>query len=284
MGKDYDKMKNCLFYPFSIVNGTRVHRRAGHRVEREAAVRPVQPDDREPERDRTSANYHADIPCGDGGTNPAMGLMVAYNQFNWSEPPGRAGRGRPRSSSWRPTGWPTRRVTAPWAISAAAAGRKQWTGISNGWPARCNGHPDALDYALSAAHILCNDETGSKPWPSFPAYTNRAGRSPTPGPRPTGLGLYRHAGPGFSTTRSPAQIHTLAFGELFEPPPSSPLKTRALEFLRNIQIVGGHVSDRGDVDRELQDHHRDRPTQRIAKIKEALERIMQGGIQVALIE
>ena len=91
-------------------------------------------------------------------------------------------------------------------------------------------------------------------------------------------------GPGFSTGRSPARIHTLAFGYMFEDSTTAGLKTRALEFLRNIQMAGGLPAD--PTTGTIEDYKRIVGTydQRIAKIKEAMERIMQSGVQVALIE
>ncbi|HVK08714.1 MAG TPA: pilus assembly protein TadG-related protein [Gemmataceae bacterium] len=279
MGKDYDKMQRVLYYPFSIVNGTGGLGNTGSEKRPYAQSNPSTSSP----SGISVANYQADVPNGDGGTNPAMGLMVAYNQFNWAGP-WKGRKGAAKVVILETDGVANQTCNGTLGALTGAAGRKEWTGISTASSVG-NGHPDALDYALSVAHILCNDETGSKPFPTtLPAYSNPG--SPVPS---AGNPMYRFpsqvgtAGPGFSTTRSPAQIHALAFGELFEPASVSPMKVRALEFLRNLQVVG-NTSPAGATSIESYKIITGTSDARIAKIKEALERIMQGGIQVALVE
>jgi Flp pilus assembly protein TadG len=274
MGKDYDKMRNCLYYPFSLVGGL------GTASNEKRPYKSGTIDSSNPSG-LNVFDYQADIPCGDGGTNPAMGLMVAYNQMNW-EGTWKGRKGASKVVILETDGVANQMCNG--TLSNLSGGRKVWTGIGNvGISGNANGHKDALDYAMSVAHILCNDETGSKTFPTLPAYTNASGlpTGGTPTNRfPSYIGI---AGPGFSTARLPAQIHALAFGELFEPATSSNLKTRALEFLRNLQIVGG-TSPANATSIEPYKIITGTADQRIAKIKEALERIMQGGIQVALVE
>src|SRR5207344_1267296 len=119
---------------------------------------------------------------------------------------------------------------------------------------------------------------GSKAWPTFSAYTAITGLSATTPVKYTSWSGMSSTGPGFSTTRSPARIHTLAFGYLFEDTTVSGLKTRALEFLRNIQLTSGIPPDA--TTGTIEDYKRIVGTydQRIARIKQAMERIMQGGI------
>lgn len=269
MGKSYDRMTNCLYYPFSIVNnlGTVTTEKRPYGTTTPTTGNPS---------GVSSDNYSADIPLGDGGTNPTMGLMVSYNQFNWT-------------SSWTGRNGAAKVVIMETdgvanqgcngTFTALTGGRYNWTSISNGTNAG-NGHPDAIDPAVTMAWIIAQDETGSKPWPTFPNYSNLSGlpAATTPTRRYTSVN-----GPGFSTSRSPAQVHTLAFGELFEPSTSSNMKTRALEFLRNVQIAG-NTSPAGATSIESYKIITGTADERIAKIKEALERIMQGGVQVALIE
>jgi len=77
MSRDYDKMKNCLYYPFSLVGslGTVTSEMRPYDV---GSITNSNPSGFDP------LNYQADVPCADGGTTPNMGLMVAYNQFNWN--------------------------------------------------------------------------------------------------------------------------------------------------------------------------------------------------------
>jgi hypothetical protein len=140
-----------------------------------------------------------------------------------------------------------------------------------------NGHPDALNPAITLAWLICQDSTGSRPWPTLPAYTNASAGSPT---KWSGVPT---SPPGFSTSRNPARVHALAFGELFETTTSSPMKTRALEFLRNVEVVGG-TSKAGAGSIESYKIITGNSEDRIEKLRKALELIMQGDIQVALIE
>jgi len=274
MGKDYDKMQNCLYYPFSLINnlGTVTSEK---RPYKDATGSTTNPSGLNP------ANYASDIPLADGGTNPSMGLMLAYNQFNWVN--SYTGRnGATKLVILETDGVANQKING--TFSSITSGRKEWTSISNGGsaPSPSNGHPDALNPAISMAWLICQDSTGSKVWPTFPAYTNGLSGVATASAPAKWSGITSN-GPGFSTTRNPARVHTLGFGELFEPANSSGVKTRALEFLRNVQIAGG-TSAAGSASIEDYKIITGTSTERVDKLKQALERIMQGGIQVALIE
>ena len=78
MGKDYDQMQACLYYPFSLV-GSLGRLNSEKRPYKNGPVNNNSPSGLDPD------NYQADIPNADGGTNPAMGLMQSYNQFNWTD-------------------------------------------------------------------------------------------------------------------------------------------------------------------------------------------------------
>lgn len=273
MGKDYDKMQNCLYYPFSLINslGTATSEKRPYKDATPATANPSGLD---------PANYASDIPLADGGTNPSMGLMLSYNQFNWVNTyTGRSGA--TKMVILETDGVANQKING--TFSSITSGRKEWTSITNGGsaPSPSNGHPDALNPAISLAWLLCQDSTGSKVWPTFPAYTNGSGVASAGAPAKwTGI---TSNGPGFSTARNPARVHTIGFGELFEPANSSGVRTRALEFLRNVQIAGGtSAADATSI--ESYKIITGTSTERIDKLKQALERIMQGGIQVALIE
>jgi hypothetical protein len=78
-------------------------------------------------------------------------------------------------------------------------------------------------------------------------------------------------------------LHALAFGELFEPTTNSASKTSALRFLLDFQRVGG-TSTLSDTSIEPYKIITGDADTRIDKIRQALERIMQSGVQVALIQ
>jgi hypothetical protein len=275
MGRDYDRMQACLYYPYSLV-GSLGSVASEKRPYRTGSISPGSPCGLDP------SNYQADIPVADGGTNPSMGLMAAYNQFNWTG--GYTGRkGAAKIVVLETDGVANQKINGTFGSIGGGGGSLEWTGISNGGsaPVPFNGHPQAMDPAISLAWLIAQDSVGSKPWPMFPGYTAGSGVAPAGAPAKWS-GLTAN-GPGFSTARSPARVHTIGFGELFEPGNGSPVRTRALEFLRNLQIAGG-ASPEGTTSLEDYKVITGTAEQRIDKLRQALERIMQGGIQVALIE
>jgi hypothetical protein len=274
MGKDYDRMKNCLFYPFSLVNslGTPSSEVSPHGPATISFGNP------------SGLNFGAalsDIPNANGGTNPSMGLMLAYNQFNWVG--GYTGRkGAAKMVILETDGVANQLING--TFGSISGGSYQWTGISNGGsaPSPMNGHPNAMNPTITLAWLIAQDSAGSKPWPTLPSYTSGPGVAPASSPTQWS-GLSQN-GPGFSTSRSPARIHTLAFGYLFEPTTNSMLKTRALEFLRNIQMITGLPQDSTTGTIESYKMIIGTYDQRIDAIRQAMQRIMQSGIQIALIE
>jgi hypothetical protein len=275
MSKNYDQMKNCLFYPYSLVNslGSLTNEKVPYAIGTAGATNPS---------GINFDNYSADIPLASGGTNPSMGLMLAYNQFNWTGSyTGR--KGAAKIVILETDGVANQRING--TFSAVGSGTNyEWTGISNNSSisAPANGNPQALDPAVTLAWLISQDSGGTKAWPTFPNYTNGSGVASATTPTKW-TGLTRN-GPGFSTSRSTAQVHTLAFGYLFEPTTTSILKTRALEFLRDIQMASGMPADATTGTIESYKMIIGTYDQRIDAIREAMERIMQSGIQVALIE
>jgi hypothetical protein len=80
----------------------------------------------------------------------------------------------------------------------------------------------------------------------------------------------------------------MAFGELFEPSTAlnsngATRQTQALKLLLDIQYVGG-TSAAGSTSIESYKIITGDYATRIDKVRQALERIMQGGVQVALIQ
>jgi Putative Flp pilus-assembly TadE/G-like len=274
MGKLYDTMKNALYYPFSLVNSLGTMTSEKRPYKNNSTISSGNPSGLDP------FNYQADVPLGDGGTCPSMGLMLSYNEFNWT------GSYTGRKGALKMVILETDGVanqTINGTLGNITGGGKQWTSITNGGsaPSPSNGHPAALDPALTLAWLICQDSAGSKPWPTLAAYTNAPGLA-TAGVPAKWSGVPNGA-PGYSTIRNPARVHALAFGQLFEASTTSNLKIRAFEFLRNMQIVGQTLPP-GSTAIEPFKIITGTYTERVAKIKEAMERIMQGGVQVALIE
>jgi hypothetical protein len=273
MGKNYDKMQASLYYPFSLVDSLG-DPTAEKRPYKTATANNNNPSGLDPD------NYRGDIPLADGGTDPSMGIMMSYNQFNWLN--GYTGRKGATKVVILETDGVANQIPKGGG-RAIGQSRVDFSGVGNqgNAPVPFNGNPQALDPALSLAWFLTNDEAGSKPWPSLPAYTN--GNGLANGGSPNKWSGLPGNGPGFSTARNLARIHTIAFGQLFEATTTSSQKVRALEFLRNMEIVGNTLPS-GSASIESYKIITGTADQRVTKLKEALERIMQGGIQIALIE
>jgi hypothetical protein len=114
------------------------------------------------------------------------------------------------------------------------------------------------------------------------------------------------AQPGFSSTRNPAYVHAVAFGDLFEPDSTSALTPAALRFLAAVQIygntsvwAGGAVPAPGTMASWYTDsldynayYVTPQPFKvitgpyatRIANIGTCIQTIMQSGVQIALIQ
>lgn len=269
MGKNYTKMQNCLFYPYSLVDslGTLTNEKRPYTT---ATISTSVPSGFSPN------NYGADIPLASGGTDTAAGLMVAYNQLNWNG--GYTGRkGASKIVILETDGVANANSSATFSTITGGGGTKQWTSLST--VSSGNGQPNAMNAAITLAWLITQDSTGSQAWPTFPAYTNVTGLPTAAAP----TNYYGVTSPGFSSARSQAQVHTVAFGELFEPTTTSNMKTRALEFLRNVQIAG-KTSPAGATSIDSFKIIVGTYTDRISSLRTAMQTIMQGGIQVALIQ
>jgi hypothetical protein len=89
--------------------------------------------------------------------------------------------------------------------------------------------------------------------------------------------------PGYSTPRKPAKIYTIAFGSLFEPANSSTYKTQALGVLQNLQTIGG-VQSSNSTPLDPSQIIVGTPAQRISNMQTAFQKIMQGGVQISLVQ
>ena len=270
MGKNYTKMQNCLFYPNSLVNSLGTLSSEKRPYASNGTISASVPSGLKPD------NYGADIPLSAGGTDTAMGLMTAYNQLNYNG--GYTGRrGATKIVILETDGVANANASATFSAISGGGGTKQWTGISS--VSSGNGQPNAMNAAITLAWLITQNDTSSKAWPTFPAYSNLSGLPVANAP----TNYYTQTGPGFSTSRSPAYVHTIAFGQLFEPSTVSNMKTRALEFLRNVQIAGG-TSPAGATSIDSFKIIVGSYNARIDTLRTAMQTIMQGGVQVALVQ
>lgn len=234
MGRDYTRMIDALWYPPSTLDsGTE--------------IRPY---------DYTN-NHEA--PRAMGGTCPAIGFMLAYNQFSSNSalqtyasspsPPGEAGgfgrRGAQKLVILETDGM----ANVPASASFVNAG--PYTGY---YAVRQPGeYPQNSGTVTTQIYDIVDQITALD--------TNG----------------------GFSTARKPVQIHCLAFGTLFEPSTTDPDKQSALDLLQTIQYKG---ATQNSPSTPLADYKRivGTSTERIDKLRDAFRLIMQDGVQVSLIE
>lgn len=244
LGKDFTRMKNSLFYPYSLLDtlsdpNSEIRPYTNNFYNAYLAINSNGLDE--------STNTQGIIPNANGGTNPEMAFMVAYNQL---------------SSSGAFTG----RVGASKMLIFETDGRP--TGIANG---NFNaGNPNTNSSNFSGI----NDAGGA----SSVAAANRALN------RLQALcNMSNAAQPGFSTSKNPVRAHAIAFGYLFEPGNASQASTDAMNFLVNVQTIGKTLPA-GATSIEDFKIIIGTATERIDKLRNAFERILQSGIQITLIQ
>jgi Flp pilus assembly protein TadG len=263
MGKSYTYMTNVLWYPYSLIS-TSDGSVSG-------TMRPY------------DINFNdlsqGVIPNANGGTNPTGGFMTAYNQFSANSSQGFVGRvGATKLVIFETDGVAHDYYANP-TLSGSGAYQCYYT------------YPGNTDEAVSS-----NINMSSKTVPITVVQQLCASTTANP--------------PGYSTTRNPTRVHAIGFGEIFEPYLTSdtnagPMQSCALQFLLNVQQAGG-TSPSTDTIQTCWGYP-GTPTgtggtggyttgtqsfkiivgdysTRISLIQQALQRIMQSGVQVALIQ
>jgi hypothetical protein len=159
-----------------------------------------------------------EVPRADGSTCPAMGFMLAYNQFS-------------SNSSLR--------THAPAPAPFGEAGGLGRRGAQKMVVHMTDG---VLNASASASFTTATGQPGR-------SYYNV--RHPTEYPSNSGSTLPQCLGivdrlcaletanpPGYSTPRIPVLVHSIAFGNLFEPTSTASGKAAALDFLKECEIRG----------------------------------------------
>ncbi len=227
LGRNYAKLKNCLFFPYSLLDSL---------SDTNAEVRPYD--------SSFNSTASGNIPNADGGTCPEMAFNVAYNELS-SRSGYNGRRGATKMVIFETDGVPN--TDASQSYVNGGVYNSYYSAINVG-SYLGNGNSTVVTQATAAAQAIANLTTAS----------------------PT----------GYSTTRNPARIHTIAFGELFES--SSSMKTPALNFLLGIQKAGNTSSASATSIESYKIITGDYNT-RIETIRQAFEHIMQSGVQVSLI-
>jgi Flp pilus assembly protein TadG len=195
----------------------------------------------------SSFNYtgSGDIPNAAGGTCPDMAFKVAYNQFSGAT--GYNGRhGASKVVVFETDGVPNAYCGGSFQNNGAYL--SLYTGSIGSATSVGNNASTATDPAVADITQICALDTASKP--------------------------------GYSTARNSARVHAIAFGDLFET--SQTQEQNALAFLLRVQQAG-NTSAATDTSIESYKIITGDYTTRIDNIRQAMERIMQSGIQVSLI-
>jgi hypothetical protein len=218
----------------------------------------------------------SDVPRAVGGTCYAMGLMLAYNQFN-SDPAERTYDGSPPTV---PTG------------RAGGLGRK---GSQKLIIFETDGMVSATIQSSSSQYTKGDYFTSNGSYNSYykvrqndplPAYTYYTTDAPT---EATDIcsqicAQYNATNPGYATPRKPVYIHTIAFGSLFDASNSSTYKTTALSLLANMQTIGGTQPSGMTGNLPSYKIITGNSQTRISNLQTAFQTILQDGLQMSLIK
>jgi len=244
MGKDYTRMSNALFYPYSLLDSL---------SDPNAEIRPYGSSFNTSYLGTISSNgidagqwdnkSSGEIPNADGGTDPEMSFMAAYNQF--SSATGFNGRkGANKMIIFETDGQPTSNASG--TFQSGGAYLSKFTSIADAGSSGA----DATS-ALNTLQYVCNLTTAN---PS-----------------------------GYSTIKNPVSVHSIAFGQLFETNSTSTGTAAAMDFLVKCQIKG-NTSPTGATTLNSEKIIIGNYNERIEKIRSAFERVLQSGIQITLIE
>ena len=245
MGKDFTRMSNALFYPYSLLDslsnpnaeirpyGSNFNSSYLGTISNSGGIDAGQWDNKS----------SGEIPNADGGTDPEMAFMAAYNQF--SSATGFNGRkGANKMIIFETDGQPT--SAAIGTFQSGGAYLSKFTGIAD------NGNSGANSTdALNTLQTVCNLTTAN---PS-----------------------------GYSTIKNPVSVHSIAFGQLFETNSTSTGTAAAMDFLVKCQIKG-NTSPAGSTTLNSEKIIIGNYNERIEKIRSAFERVLQSGIQITLVD
>jgi hypothetical protein len=245
LGRNYPRMKNALWYPFTNTNnggstpGSFLDLLDGGDTGTE--IRPYD--------SGWNSTSKANIPNANGGTDPQMGFMAAYNQLSSrsaSPGPFNGRHGASKVVVFETDGVPN--TTCDGAFMSSGAYNSYYT-----TPTSTTFLADNDPAAQSAGLAVVSQITALDTAPN----------------------------PGYSSIRNPARVHAIAFGQLFET--VTPTSTGSLQFLLHVQ-QNGNTSSASDTSIESYKIITGDYNTRIDKIRQALMRIMQSGVQVSLIQ
>ena len=268
MGQNYTYLTNALWYPYSLISPT------------DGSVSGTM----RPYDTNFNDTVQGVIPTANGGTDSSGGLVVAYNQFSSNSSQGFTGR----RGAVKMVVLETDGVTHDWVtynFQSAGAWNSYYQNLNCGNDEGVNSNVNSTSKQVTytVAQQLCASTAASPP--------------------------------GYSTARQPARIHCMAFGQLMEPSMTNdttagPMQQCVLQFLLNIQQYGntspssdtiqscwgypGTATSGGDGVTAASGGYTTGTQsfkiivggyqQRINLIQQAMSRIMQSGVQIALIQ
>jgi Flp pilus assembly protein TadG len=183
------------------------------------------------------------VPSASGGTAPEMALKIAYNEFS-SKYNGR--RGAAKVVIFETDGVPNQTADGNFVNAGAY---KSWYSVTGSVTNYGNNNSTVVSRALDVVTQITNLDSNS-------------------------------TAPGYSTSKLPARVHALGFGDLFQS--NTTARSDALDFLLQVQKTGKTSEASASSIESYKIITGDYNT-RIENLREALERIMQSGIQVSLI-
>ncbi len=274
LGKNYDYMKNALWYPPSVIqNDGSLLAQSGSGGEFRPYTSSFGIDQR-----------YREAPYASGGTCPMWGFTLAYNQFSSNssllnfdsgQPVGMAGGqgrlGARKLVIFETDGVPNHTATA--GFSNNGVGQSYFTcRMPSEYPSvssRGNMDTTTIRETYRIVRTICDNASGDTSG-SVQAYIDTS----------TTETIARATGrPGYATSNRPVLVHSLAFGGLFES--TSSLAPQCLGFLQSVQTFGNTQTSSTT---PLANYKVIIGTsdERIDKIKTAFTIMMQDGVQISL--
>lgn len=275
MSKNFQTMQNSLFYPYSILSTL---------SNANSTIRPYSLTSGSTSNP-AGLNDASDtiIPNAGSGTCPMMAFMAAYNQF-----------GNATDTSVSP--------------HVTYAGRQSASKI-------VIFETDGCPHCTCSGTLTGSGAAGNWYYATIGSSASQATSTSLSAPSKTDactivqqlVASTTASTPGYSTSRNPAYVHAIAFGDLFESTSTSTLTPSAFSFCAAVQMygntsqnpTGAAASAPGTMAAwyvdplDYTDYYVNvEPwkivtgsyTTRIANIGTAMQRIMQGGVQIALIQ
>ena len=203
-----------------------------------------------------------------GNTATIFGFMLAYNQFSGNSAlrtqtfGGLGRKGAQRLVVLETDGMANVGVNPTGGFSNQGSGKSYY----NVRPAdTVNSASYSENALLQVVQAICNKADGSPG--TSPGYSSNPGYS------------------GFADSRKPVQIHTIAFGALFEPTTSGSDQATAVNLLQQVSTIGGtrfpsSASDPDDGYKWCIGSIDDRKN----KLRQAFSKVMDDGVSVSLIQ